>query len=118
MNRVSRRIKKEKTKLERTTDKKGINRLTAKIKRLQQSERRERDKLKESDKLKEKKRKKVKKGVLNFLRIPNFRRKTQKRGSLLSHLNQSVKSLSKNIPQTTRKTRTKITTVFVPKWFK
>jgi len=53
---------------------------------------------------------KVKKniGFLNFLRIPNFRRKTQKR-SLLSRLSQSVTSLSKKIPRTTR------TTEIVPK---
>jgi hypothetical protein len=114
--RESRIIKKLKTKREKTTDKRDINRLTAKIKRLQQSERRERerDKLKEKrkrDKLKEKNRKKkVKKSVLNFLRIPNFRRKTQKRGSLLSRL-------SKNIPQTSRSTtrsiRTKIVSIMV-----
>tara|TARA_E500000178_G_scaffold343330_1_gene389963 strand:- start:57 stop:464 length:408 start_codon:yes stop_codon:yes gene_type:complete len=52
---------------------------------------------------------KKKRGFFNFLRIPNFRRKTQKSRSLLSRLSQSVTGLSKKIPQTTR------TTEIVPK---
>lgn len=52
---------------------------------------------------------KKKRGFFNFLRIPNFRRKTQKSRSLLSDLSQSVTGLSKKIPRTTR------TTEIVPK---
>ena len=57
-----------------------------------------------STRLKSRKTKKVKKkrGFFNFLRIPNFRRKTQKSRSLLSHLSQSITGLSKKIPGTTR----------------
>ncbi len=54
---------------------------------------------------------KKKRGLLNFLRMPNFRRKTQKK-SLLPSLSQSVTNLSNKIPQTTTKT-TEIVTKMV-----